>query len=556
MIMKKYIGLSIIALSMGLTSCNDYLDKLPDDRAEVNTEEKVNKLLVSAYLDHSPSFLFWMSSDDVDDNGTVYTAQLNQEQMYRWQNVEGRNNDDPRTLWNNYYEKAATANEALGAISSMGNPASLSGQRAEALLCRAYALFMCANTFCMAYDPEKADQYLGIPYPKSPGVTVNERGTLAETYANIAADIEEALPLVNEDHLSVPKYHWNLKAANAFAARFFLYYHDYDKAIQYATACLGTNPSEVLHNIGQWSSLGAADFFHAYKASNVNANLIFMPAYSICGRATSGSSSYKRFGLNRIITLNEMFWVSTPWWGSGSSANVFWPSHKLYGSNQNIRFPVQNEEFEYTDKVGSTGYAHILEVPFQGEETLLCRAEAYALKGDFSNAIADMNTWASSFTAESYIYTSGGKRYIKRRTDITQENLDEFFENMYYSAVTPDDGITSSDLSKNPELAAQMRWMKKKLHPQGFTVATGTQENCINLILWMRRVSMPYQGIRFQDLKRYGIEYSHFLDGEDPIVFKAGDLRGAIQLPDDVIQAGLEPNPREESTASESEPSE
>lgn len=37
--MKKYIGLSIIALSMGLASCNDYLDKLPDDRAEIDTEE-------------------------------------------------------------------------------------------------------------------------------------------------------------------------------------------------------------------------------------------------------------------------------------------------------------------------------------------------------------------------------------------------------------------------------------------------------------------------------------------------------------------------------------
>lgn len=42
--MKKYIGISIIALSMGLASCNDYLDKLPDDRAEIDTEKKVAQL--------------------------------------------------------------------------------------------------------------------------------------------------------------------------------------------------------------------------------------------------------------------------------------------------------------------------------------------------------------------------------------------------------------------------------------------------------------------------------------------------------------------------------
>ena len=39
------------------TSCDSYLDKLPDDRAEVNTPEKATSLLVSAYSNHSPAFL-------------------------------------------------------------------------------------------------------------------------------------------------------------------------------------------------------------------------------------------------------------------------------------------------------------------------------------------------------------------------------------------------------------------------------------------------------------------------------------------------------------------
>ena len=40
------------ALGMGMlavSSCDDYLDKLPDDRAELDTEQKVTQLLVSAY---------------------------------------------------------------------------------------------------------------------------------------------------------------------------------------------------------------------------------------------------------------------------------------------------------------------------------------------------------------------------------------------------------------------------------------------------------------------------------------------------------------------------
>jgi hypothetical protein len=88
------------------------------------------------------------------------------------------------------------------------------------------------------------------------------------------------------------------------------------------------------------------------------------------------------------------------------------------------------------------------------------------------------------------------------------------------------------------------RSIKKKLNPQGFTVEAGTQENLIQLILYMRRVTNMLQGLRFMDLKRYGIEYEHYIEDEDPLTFTAGDLRGAIQLPTDVIAAGLQANPR------------
>ena len=65
------------------------------------------------------------------------------------------------------------------------------------------------------------------------------------------------------------------------------------------------------------------------------------------------------------------------------------------------------------------------------------------------------------------------------------------------------------------------------------------------MILQLRRIETYMQGLRFQDIKRYGIEITHLLDGEDNIYFKAGDLRGALQLPAEVIEAGLEANPRE-----------
>ena len=134
----------------------------------------------------------------------------------------------------------------------------------------------------------------------------------------------------------------------------------------------------------------------------------------------------------------------------------------------------------------------------------------------------DMNTWCSTNLEESY-------GSMTRRT-YTIEQIDAFMQNTHYSPVVPEDKA--------------LRSIKKTLHPQGFTVNAGQQESLIQLVLHMRRLTTQSQGTRFMDLKRYGIEYAHFVDKEEPIVFTAGDLRGALQLPNDVITAGLEANPR------------
>ena len=45
----------ISTLCLGITSCSDFLDEMPDNRTELNTDQKIAKLLVSAYPDVSPN---------------------------------------------------------------------------------------------------------------------------------------------------------------------------------------------------------------------------------------------------------------------------------------------------------------------------------------------------------------------------------------------------------------------------------------------------------------------------------------------------------------------
>ena len=524
--MKNLSILSLAAGMLALASCDSYLDKLPDDRAEVNSLDKAKKFLVSAYPNHSPNFVFFISGDNVSDNGVLYNAQPNQMNAYKWQPIETENNDDPKQVWNANYEAAAVANMALEALAGEES-ADAQALRAEALLCRAFAMFQNANMFCMAWNDSKADEYLGIPYPKVAGESVNERGTLRQTYENINADIEEALPLLNDGYLTVPKYHFNQKAAYAFAARFNLFYQNWDKAIEYATKALGGNPSGLMRDMDSYANLAGVDDIHnKWIRSGENCNLMFVDAVSTNGRAHMGDSRYKRFNHNRDIITTQTMWAKTPWSNNKSSAeeNALQEARLMYGSNQAVYIPSLNEDFEIKDKINQTGYAHTVDPVFTGDETILTRAEAYIMKKDYDKALAAMNTWLTA------------------HCDVTSPKF------LTLTVDNVNTALNAIRMTEVPSRAVSEESIKKPLNPQGFTVEAGTQPNMIYVVLQMRRITTIYQGQRWLDIKRWGIEFTHHLDGEDNIVFKAGDLRGAIQLPYDVIEAGLEPNPRETAT--------
>ena len=93
--------------------------------------------------------------------------------------------------------------EALADLKAIGDTATYPAEYAEALICRAYNMYELATIFCMTYNPDSADVYLGLPYPTEPEQSVNtkyKRGTLKELYANINRDIEAALPRISDSY--------------------------------------------------------------------------------------------------------------------------------------------------------------------------------------------------------------------------------------------------------------------------------------------------------------------------------------------------------------------
>ena len=514
-----YITASFATLLLSFSACNDFLDKLPDNRMELNTEKKVQKFLVSAYPNRNPALLAELYSDNTDEfKNTGWTsAGRFQDQAYRWDDItEVSDYESPQELWNSHYMAIATANTALQAIAKLDETPTTKASKGEALLCRAYAAFNLANTFCMAYNATTANDFLGLPYPLEPETTIGikyKRGTLKAFYDQINQDIEAALPLIT-DNYERPKFHFNRNAAYAFAALFNLYYQKYDKAVAYATRVLGANPATTLRDWKAFYALSPNGDIapNAYINTQNTANLFLQTVYSEAGLYLGPYGYAAKYAHGQLLTETEDMQSDGPW---GHSADF---GYTIFSNNSLSKYFINKipYSFEYNDIQAGTGYPHTEYAVFTTDKTLLVRAEAYALQGNYAAAVADLNTEVAAMSGGTMSVTLAGIKAF-------YAGLQEYTP----TAPTP----------------------KKKFNAP-FTIESTTQEPVLQAILHLRRILTLGEGVRLQDVKRYGIViYRRVSNTRAQIVavtdtMKVDDPRRAIQIPQDVITAGLPGNPR------------
>ena len=521
--MKKYIGFSIIALGLTLTSCDDWLDKLPDNRMELQTPSDVSSLLVSAYPSSHPAYLLEMYSDNTDDcvNPSWSEASRFQAQAYNWEDITETGEDEsPQELWNRHYLAIASANAAIDLIEGKGSPAEYNEQLGEALLCRAYAMFQLSTVFCKAYNPATASTDLGLPYPTHPEKvvgTVYTRGTMEDLYGQIDKDLQRGLPLVGSNY-SKPKFHFNTEAAKAFAARFYLYKGDFAKAITYATEVLGADPTAKARDWDAYSALNMNDQIRpeAWVSADEKCNFLLQTVYSEWG-AISGPYRYgDKYAHSYRITYDEDIASKGPFGAANSTFKQRVWSNTALAKLFHRKVPY---EFEYTDLQAGIGFAHAEYAVFTTEQLLLERAEAYALSGELQKAVDDYNTIMK-------IYQNYPKTF-------TLKQIVDFYNGVNYYT---------------PKKAT----VKKHFVKPVYTIdAEGSdQEALLQAILHLRRIMEVGEGYRMQDVKRYGIVIYRRQTNTSYTIsavtdsLTVDDPRRAIQLPQDVITSGLEPNDR------------
>lgn len=531
-----------LALAAVMLSACDKLDEVPDNRTEIDTPEKVIQLMASAYPEVSPAVISELSGDNLVDDNVVVPATHSSayydfhDEAYAWKDINNYSlgtSDTPYNVWQSFYLSISTCNHAIEAMKELSkdpaNDLSLRPAWGEAHVLRAFMHFLLANLFAEAYtDDARNVANVGIPYVTDPETTVHvDYSTskylhnLKETYALIEKDLLEGIDCIDDNVYPVPAYHMNKNAANAFAARFYLSTRQYEKCLKYADAALGSNPSSMLRN---WRGVNKNTVYtrrNSYHDETANCNFLIQTTYSQLWRmlvsvpryVINDGTTFKQNGR----TYNVKSSLKATLYGSGPCWSNIMPCYdgmllvNGYGQQYGVYMASVVEYFEYVDKIAGIGYVHLIYHPLTADETLLCRAEAKLYLGDRNGAISDLNYWTSSRMCTK---------------SLTMDNISKFYDR------------------------SEENIFVDELHPaeMGFTkVLSGDDASVLDCILHFRRIEGVQEGLRWFDIKRYGINITHYYRGpmQDNVTIDNlnwNDKRRVLQLPKNVIDAGYPAN--------------
>jgi tetratricopeptide (TPR) repeat protein len=484
---KTYLIIPLLFAVVANSGCKKYLEQAPDMRTKLNSVDKVAELLTSAYPQAAYIPFMESASDNAEDKGpSVGNEPRYIVEPYYWRDLASTDQDTPTFYWNEAYTAISVANQALDAIEKAEDKTGYLPYKGEALVARAYAHFMLVTLYAKAYVINGTNDSPGIPYVTVPEVTVIKqytRGTVASVYAQIEKDLEEGLPLLKSSSYRVPKYHFTPAAANAFAARFYLFKGDYAKVIQNASA-ISSNFEPIIR---PWNSryryYTLEERQTAFSQATEDPTLLLIETASSWARTTS-----PRYGFGQMLNDAMFGTVNVTGARFGHSIAYYGVPHYTF-----LKF---NEHFVRTSANATIGYPYTIIPVLTTDEALMNRAEAYAATGDYANALADLNTFASTRIND----------YNRNTQVITLAKIAAF-----YRTEDPKAGL-------------------------------------IRTILDFKKAEFVHEGLRWFDILRHRLTVEHnvrAVNGTDTFIkLEPDDPRRLFQLPSQVALSGVEVNPR------------
>jgi len=485
---RKIKGIGAFAMLL-FGACGNYLDVSPDLRAELDSPEKVGELLATAYPQANYIPFTETLSDNVGDKGTGNAPVVNSA-PYHFEDVADIYQDSPTYYWNACYTAIAAANHALQAIARHGDTEAYQPYKGEALVARAYAHFMLVTLFAQPYEEYAAASLPGIPYvTEVEDVVIKryERHTVAYVYEQIENDLMEGLPLLDDAVYVSPKYHFTSAAAHAFASRFYLFKKDYAKVVEHSNAVFGggsLQPYLRPVNSMAYRSLQYLELEAEYTRADNPSNLLLAEVPTSWGR----SYPAYRYGFT-VSELNEIF-------GENPTGGIW--TYGIYGSETVLNIPKFREHFVKQSLHAETGIAYNMVPLFTAEEVLFNRAEANAMLGNFTDALADLNDYASTRMGYSY----QDPVYVPELHSIDRDKL------------------------------------------LGVYGTFSMEEALVKCVLDFKRANFLHEGLRWFDIIRHNLGVIHRTADNRTLTLGPNDPMRILQIPQEAQRSGIELNPR------------
>lgn len=409
-----------------LSSCSDFLKQEDKDKVIPRTIEQFEAMLhEEGFAEVSWFYSSEFMTDDVEENTNIITDAKNYYKgMYTWQKDiertgDGSFNDSNNAMWGKLYNDIIVANYIIERIDDIVDADEASDRKtylnAEAYFLRARAYLELVNIYAQPYDATTAATTPGIPLREGTGITNNyTRNSVAEVYAQIENDLNEALRLFDMTKEQKSLWHPNKKAALLLLSRVYLYKGEWQKVIDTTSKLIDLCPQglyalnrdissvvirtanpEVLHT---WGVIGGTLVDNAGEGVLSDIPKIYR---------VEGTMSTAAYGVSdellSMYTENDMRPVMYFKPSEGKSVTAKW--HPQYTS------------------LG--GYSYRL------AEAYLSRAEAYAAMGDAAPALADMKTLLSKRIDGdcSTILPDGADAMTMRRFVLDQRRMELCFEN-------------------------------------------------------------------------------------------------------------------------------
>ena len=400
--MKPYKILLLIIAAVALSSCQDELNTNPTDSTSgevlFSDIDKANVALNGIYramYTASEWSLNW-ASEEFAVTAFTLTYDLMGEDMV--QNEEGSGwfwydyvynvksdytgkSGRPYAVWYFYYTVISNVNSIIAAKDGItGESSEINSLIGQAYTLRAFAYFNLVRFYQQTYAGN--ENAPGVPVYTEPTTNTSEgkpRGTVADVYAQIDSDIEEAIQLLNPE-IAAPKSHpshIDYYTANGIKANIALEKNDWAAAESAAEIALNGGTSMLTRN----------ELASGFAFNDANSHTVLWGLTIIADQATGGDSFFSHMDASTNFYAQTARKCVSTWLYNQMSADdvrkmTWWNGPLETDDAIGPNFSYNQFKFLFSDPTNALG-DYIL---MRHEEMMLVKAEAMCMQGKYPQA--------------------------------------------------------------------------------------------------------------------------------------------------------------------------